>query len=278
MSLRLSIAVGPGERLFPSALICLLADIWRQRGHQIEVTSARKLAGDIGFLHIDTTHIAANMVPSCPPGMPLLNGRAIDISKRTVSRNLVTPSDDYTGPVMVKTNNNYCGLEAFPRLPAKILINRLRKIVSLRNWRQLRVLPRNHYPVLPNKTEVPAWVWQRSDLVVERFLPEIEDDLFVLRCWVFLGQREFGVKLCGRDPVVKAGSAVHYEYISGVPDPLRAERERLGFDFGKFDYVIHDGTTVLLDANKTPVSVRSKHVTPQLLDLADGIGDFGVMH
>jgi hypothetical protein len=37
-----------------------------------------------------------------------------------------------------------------------------------------------------------------------------------------------------------------------VPDFLRAERERLGFDYGKFDFVIHDGQAVLLDANKTP--------------------------
>jgi ABC-type uncharacterized transport system ATPase component len=28
-------------------------------------------------------------------------------------------------------------------------------------------------------------------------------------------------------------------------------RKQLGFDYGKFDYVIHEGKVVLLDANKT---------------------------
>jgi hypothetical protein len=28
--------------------------------------------------------------------------------------------------------------------------------------------------------------------------------------------------------------------------------KRMGFDFGKFDYVMHEGKPVLLDANKTP--------------------------
>ena len=28
-------------------------------------------------------------------------------------------------------------------------------------------------------------------------------------------------------------------------------REQMGFDYGKFDYVIHEGKPILLDANKT---------------------------
>jgi hypothetical protein len=37
-----------------------------------------------------------------------------------------------------------------------------------------------------------------------------------------------------------------------VPEALRAERARLGFDYGKFDFVVVDGEAVLLDANRTP--------------------------
>jgi hypothetical protein len=37
------------------------------------------------------------------------------------------------------------------------------------------------------------------------------------------------------------------------PDPaIVSIREELGADFGKFDYVMHDGRAVLIDANKTP--------------------------
>jgi hypothetical protein len=274
MSLKLAIAVGPGQRLHPSTLISRLALIWRERGHNIEVTSGRKLAGDIGFLHIDTTRIKVGLLPSYPANMPVVNGRAIDISKRKVSHNLVTSSDAYAGPVIVKTNDNYYGLRHVPKWPQQALIDALRKVVSRRSWRFLRTLPRTHYPVLSSKTEIPSWVWQRDDLVVERFLPEIDQGLFVLRCWVFLGQRDYGVKLYGREPIVKADSVVRYEYLKGVPDTLRAERERLGFDFGKFDYVHHNGTAVLLDANNTPATTGRREVTPNLLNLAEGLTDF----
>jgi hypothetical protein len=37
-----------------------------------------------------------------------------------------------------------------------------------------------------------------------------------------------------------------------VPDEIRAERERMGFDYGKFDFVVNDGKAVLFDANRTP--------------------------
>ena len=37
------------------------------------------------------------------------------------------------------------------------------------------------------------------------------------------------------------------------PHPaMREARRRLGFDYGKFDYVERDGGAVLLDANPTP--------------------------
>ena len=38
-----------------------------------------------------------------------------------------------------------------------------------------------------------------------------------------------------------------------ITDELRAWRERLRFDFGKFDYVYHGERFVLLDVNRTPV-------------------------
>jgi hypothetical protein len=208
--------------------------------------------------------------------MPLVNGRALDISKRVVSHNLVTLSDTYAGPVIVKTNDNYYGLLSVPKRRAQVLIDVFRRVASDRTWRFLRALPRTHYPVLPSKAEIPSWVWRRGDLVVERFLPEIEDGLYVLRCWIFLGKREYVVKFFGREPVVKAGSAVRYEYLDEVPDSLRVERERLGFDFGKFDYVQHEGRAVLLDANKTPIGSARSTATPHLRQLADGLGDFGV--
>ena len=45
-----------------------------------------------------------------------------------------------------------------------------------------------------------------------------------------------------------------------VPEELRAWRHRLGFDYGKFDFVVRDGVPILLDVNRTPT------VPPNLTD------------
>jgi hypothetical protein len=54
------------------------------------------------------------------------------------------------------------------------------------------------------------------------------------------------------------------------------ERARLGFDYGKFDFVIHEGQAVLLDANRTPTAVRNLSTYQQrhAQSLAGGIGYF----
>jgi hypothetical protein len=43
----------------------------------------------------------------------------------------------------------------------------------------------------------------------------------------------------------------------GVDVPVSEEilevRRRLGFDYGKIDYVVHEGQVVLIDVNTTPV-------------------------
>jgi hypothetical protein len=207
------------------------------------------------------------------PGMPVLNGRALDISKRLVSRSLVLPEDGYAGQVIVKTDDNCHGIPKWPWTPTHDAAVSFRSQVTLANWRSMRALPLQTYPILKSKNDVPDWVWSRPELVVERFIPEMEGDLYVLRLWVFLGQREFAIKVYGRNPIVKSGDIERYEYIDEVPENLRRERQRLGFDFGKFDYVMHDGRAILLDANKTPF-VRSRGQVPKYaFNLAEAFSD-----
>ena len=57
-----------------------------------------------------------------------------------------------------------------------------------------------------------------------------------------------------------------------VPPALRRRRAELGFDFGKFDYVVQDGEPVLLDANRTPAIDEIGGERARLL--APGIHDF----
>ncbi|HNC46927.1 MAG TPA: hypothetical protein PLU80_22335, partial [Acidobacteriota bacterium] len=58
------------------------------------------------------------------------------------------------------------------------------------------------------------------------------------------------LRLCAETPIVNANSRSEREIVEPHPDMI-ALRHRLKFDYGKFDYVIHNGQPVLLDANKT---------------------------
>jgi hypothetical protein len=53
------------------------------------------------------------------------------------------------------------------------------------------------------------------------------------------------------------------------------ERSRLGFDYGKFDYVMHEGRAVLLDANSTPgISSRTEQLILSADELARGLEEW----
>ena len=246
-----------------------LARLWKEDGHRVSVGPAREVSGDLALLHVDLTRVPESLVPRSPSGTPVLNGGVLDISKRAVSRNLVRPGDGYTGAVIVKTNANYFGA---PEEKGKTRGRLQRLLEHAPSWRVAKTLPKREYPVVGAPDAVPDWVWRREDLVVERFLPEIADGHYVIRSWLFLGREEYAVKLYGGLPVVKARRALKWEYLKAVPDSLRAERERLKFDFGKFDYVERDGEAFLLAANKTPTVSGGRSVN--LLRLATGLTDF----
>ncbi|WP_135432437.1 hypothetical protein [Pseudotabrizicola sediminis] len=75
-------------------------------------------------------------------------------------------------------------------------------------------------------------------------------------------------------PLVRVKSIVSHEYLDRPPpEPILRLREEMGFDFGKFDYVVHDGQAILLDANKTPSLVRSAR-SERVMRLARGVQPF----
>ncbi|MDD4882337.1 MAG: hypothetical protein PHX10_12225 [Gallionellaceae bacterium] len=248
----------PSEVLRPDYMVSRLAEYWRQQGHRVSAGAMPVLQADIGILHIDRTRVPAGLVPANPAGVPLLNGSLLDISKRHISANLLGPDSSHDGAVIIKTDANAFGKPEMRR-QSRLDGQRLRRRIARKlPWRWLRELPPGTYPVLDCLAAVPDWVWRRDDLVVERFCPELEGDEFVLRLWLFFGDREYSVRLFSREPVVKVSNMTRYEYLDAVPDSLRAERARLGIDFGKLDYVMVDGEAVLLDVNKTP-TVAAKH-------------------
>lgn len=276
--LHIQVITLPNERFPASSLINCLAEIWREQGHKITVGPAKRLDADIGILHMDRTRIAEAWLPENPRGIPLLNGSLLDISKRRISRNLLQRDSGYKGPVIIKTNANYFGWPERASSSSQMMLRfyhmLIRKNIS---WRWTRLFLPGSYTVLDVMDKVPAWVWRRDDLVVEKFLPEKDGDEFVLRTWLFFGPKEYGVRMFSRHPVVKAGGITRYEYIDDFPDFLRKVRDELKVDFGKFDYVMVNGEAVLLDVNKTPsmttANPSSGH-SPNMLKLASGLECF----
>lgn len=254
-----------------SYLVSRLALLWQKEGHTITVGPSGHPEADIGIINIDRTRISVDSLPDNPGGRPLLNSSILDISKRRISSNLLTSDSSYEGKVIIKTNDNHFGLSERSATPfiRRSIDSLLKRIFPWSLTRQLWYY--KDYPICNNLNSVPEWVWERDDLVVERFVPEMEGKEFVLRIWVFFGDQEYGVRMFSTEPLVKAASITRYEYIEEVPESLRETRRELGMDFGKFDYVVVDGKAILLDVNKTPTVSGGNSPSVNLQRLASGL-------
>jgi hypothetical protein len=95
--------------------------------------------------------------------------------------------------------------------------------------------------------------------------------------WTFFGSRERSTRYRCDEPLIKFRNVRDPEPIP-VPDEIRAWRQRLGFDYGKFDYVCPGGRPILLDVNRTPAMNLKPSDNPELYRsfraLADGLEDF----
>ena len=156
----------------------------------------------------------------------------------------MTKDAAWKGPVIIKSDLNFGGLcEAWKNDIAKSRGHAL-PYPDLRPWTE-------GYTVLSSIDEVEDRIWSDESAVVERFIPEPDERGFAKRTWVFMGDRERCTRSVSPEPIIK-GVNVVARTPSEVPEALRVERARLGFDYGKFDFVIHDGVPVLFDANRTP--------------------------
>jgi hypothetical protein len=236
---------GPRERIRSPYMLFDVLPHLESCGHAWRVTKgAQQVDGDIAMLHVDSTVVSEEYLALGAHYPRTINFGTGDISKRKVSRNLLQPNDDWDGPVVVKADLNRNGL-------MEVLHNQRAEEMGQPAPHPGVVSP-GHHRLVDRLQDVEDEVWADPSLVVEKFLPERDEDGgFVVRTWVFLGKRERCTRLVYSDWLGKADATLRYEAVE-VPEALRAERARLNFDYGKFDFVIHDGEPVLLDANRTP--------------------------
>jgi len=240
----------------PRYLVQRLADFWREDGHEVVELcgAARSEPADVAILHVNLSVVPQPYLDLAARFPVTLNVRARDIRKSSTSRNLLRPGDAWQGPVIVKSDLNFGGrperrLE--PRLLDRLAPDgtRRRRAAVAAGLASPIATPRD-YRVFERLDDVPRRLRRRRDLVVERFLPECEDGLYHTRMYQFLGDHERCARIGSPSPILKAGTAGTTEWVEPHPE-ARAWRAALGLDYGKIDYVVHEGTPVLLDANKT---------------------------
>jgi hypothetical protein len=255
-------------------LLSTLVIHWRRRGLRVLVGPSYAPDSDICVLHHDISRVAESALPPAALGIPVINGRVLDISKRRYSTLRLLPEDEWAGPVIIKSNLNHYGAPE-ARLARRDLIDRVRRRLADISWRGVQSLPTHSYPVLDSLAGVPDWVWAAPELLVEKFVPErTRDGGYAVRGWVFCGDRGYAYRVISDEPIVKPGTARRIEYMrSGPPPALVRRRAELMFDFGKFDYVMQDGEPILLDANKTPV-FRGDPEAQRIRWLSSGIEAF----
>lgn len=236
---------------------------WEERGHTVRIAQGvrDKVPGDIVFNHVDVTVLPDPYREFIARFPRAINGRVTDIGKQHYSPILVGEGDTWDGQVIVKTKANYGG-------HADAAVRAGRGDVALggdageRPWRKRELLDPYNYPVFDSIQAVPSGVWRNPNLIVEKFMPEFnEDGLYVMRNWHFFGDQGFVRKVSSPFHIVKPmthGDDSGREcYLARTSDPVPREaqalRERLGFDYGRFDYVEVDGRGVVFDANTTPV-------------------------
>ena len=259
------------QRNSTPGMIHLFIGRWQAMGHRVLIHhgAGRPPPGDIAVLHIDLTVIPPGYRTLISHYPRVINGAVLDISKRRISRNLLERTSSWCGPVIVKTNANYFGLAERDARP--------RRWFSVRSVRAHEFPYLDAYKIYESIGAVPERYWNTPGIVVEKFLPEHDERGYYIRTWTFLGRRERSFRHRGTDPIVKLGNIVESEPVD-VPEEIRSWRETLGFDYGKFDYVCHEGRPILFDANRTPGAPFKGTPSPNMLagmnDLAEGISDF----
>jgi hypothetical protein len=252
------------RRSSPYMLFDTLAEL-KRRGHSVRVQQglSKTYSADIAVLHVDATVTPADYLDNARSFPFCLNVGTADISKRRISGALIADGDAWQGPVIVKSNLNNQGI------PEALLNRRARRAGKPPPFSHLPTL--QPYKVYGSLGDVPDGVFECDDLVVEKFIPEREPDGFAVRFWVFCGERERCTRYISPNSLVKASETIRREPVP-VPDEMRGRRRELGFDYGKFDFVMHEGRAILLDTNRTPGRPQNlvKMFAAGASDLADG--------
>ena len=244
------------------SIMAQLAKRWRKEGHKVNFLFGCEvyIPADILVMHVDLSETPEVYLSYASQYPKVINLGLTDIRKRTISRNIVAKKDLYKGAVIIKTDLN-CGgsperkLGMAAETKPSSFIQKIKKRYNIKDPGSIQTP--SDYIVYSRKSKVPRSVFDNSRLVVEKFLPEKHGDVYYQRRYYFLGEAEYNEIHSTSVPIHATDSDDHcidYWEEQYIPEELRKFRKDLKADFGKIDYVIHDGKLVVFDINRTPSS------------------------
>jgi hypothetical protein len=234
-----------------------LAELWRKCGFNVVYVYGvdKHVPADLIIVHIDFSIVPKEYLDYAANYPIALNGQLGNICKSGFSKGLLKSDSDWGGEVIVKSNFNYGGIQE------QIYSNILRKPHVDLYWRVIskvkRIMGREplfsdacDYKIFDKINLVPKHWFHSSKAIVEKFVPEMEDNLYHIRMFQVLGDRWTCERLASPDPIVKDANCVKVEVVEPEAEVFEWCRE-LKLDYGKLDYVMRDGKPILLDVNKT---------------------------
>jgi hypothetical protein len=248
-----------------------LAKIWVNDGLKVQYMAGIRTRhpADVLIVHVDMSEVPQQVLDFAASYPVSINARVKDIRKRTISHHQVVPGDGWSGPVIVKSNLNCCGL-------GELLVG-VKDPKGVRPPKfPFKMEKQTDYRVFDRVEQMPAEYFNDQSVVVERFLPERSGDLYYTRSYHFLGSKTSTVLLSSDQPIVLGQNAKSLQQIEPDPEVVQF-REQFGLQYGKIDYVMYEGRAVILDVNKT-TGAGGISKDPRVQELrryrASGIYDF----
>lgn len=232
-------------------MVSKLVAVWRRAGLQVSLlfgARGRFVPADVLLVHVDLSVVPERYLALAEQYPIALNANVGDIRKSVTCGQMASPGDAYAGPVIVKSELNYGGLPE--RLNGGSLKRLTAQLADRLSPSRLRIRTPTDYKVFPNIGAVPAACFRDRRLVVQKFLPEMEDGLYHVRYYTVLGDRATCFRSASDHPIVKASNRLRVEQIKPHQEIIDIRR-RFRLDYGKLDYTVHEGRVVLLDVNKT---------------------------
>ena len=264
--------------------INILVDHWRRMGLNVANTLGPSRLRDGGSAAVVVNHVGLTVTPAAYIKFlrrfsRAVNGELTNTSKSAFCQNLVSQPDDYDGSVIVKTelDSGSAGEHAFrPRSGPAAWLRYLRGADA--GLSKTKKFTRSRYLIYDHPDLVPAKFWGNPHFVIQKFQAEMEsEDLFRLRSWYVLGDRDFHVLTVSKKPIVKGHNIIDRWVVDlATPPEMTAMRKAMRVDYGRFDYVIVEGKPVVFDINRTPISTAGAvaKYAPQWEQLAEGIKSF----